>query len=155
MAEPSVSVVPRSPRRLSLVSRNGARAKRRRRSANLPSGPRELSFLVRVSKEEHAEINRLAALAEVTGPRLMREAVLAPEIPVSEAEFRELLHMLFRNQSELQAIVGELRELRRIAEASSAPGGLSEHVEVLAETLAVAQILVQRTGDAVEAVRRW
>lgn len=148
--EGNVHDVPLSVR---VLSSNGARAERRRRTANLPAGSRRSSFQVRVSAEEKAEIEELAAEHGVTPPRLMREAVLADVIPVSPDEFRELVHQLFRAQSALRALGNNLNQIARSVNATHELD-VAER-EQLAHVLASVRGYAEHINAAVDRVVSW
>ncbi|MFD4356822.1 plasmid mobilization relaxosome protein MobC [Nocardia sp. NPDC058518] len=142
-----------APTSVRILANNSARAERRRRTANLPTGTRTGSFQVRVSAEEKAEIERLAADHGVTPPRLMREAVLADEIPVSPDEFRELVHQLFRAQSALRALGNNLNQIARSVNATHELDEAER--DQLAHVLASVRGYADNINHAVDRVVSW
>ncbi|MGN2642336.1 hypothetical protein ACTD5D_40435 [Nocardia takedensis] len=132
----------RSARAELWLASNAARSSRRRRSANLESGKRDKGFLVRVSTQEHAAITAAADELQITPPRLMREAALAPELPVSPTEFRELIHQLLRAQ-------GALRE------ASAALAGSTIAQSDSARLLAQINTQASEIAAVLETVSLW
>ncbi len=133
-------------------SHNAARANRRRRTANNPGGPRTQRVDVKLTPEEKTELLELAAIADVTPARLLREAVFAAEIPVSPDEFRELVHELFRVQSALRSIGNNLNQ---IAKGIDATHDLSDHADELARVLSTVTRYAERASTAIEVVTRW
>lgn len=153
--EPTITPsVPRAVRLLGRASRDphSARAAKRKRTANLPTGPRTQAYLVRVSEEEKAEIEHLASLAGVKGPRLLRESVLAPQVPVSADEFRELVHELFRVQSALRGLGNNVTQIAKVVNATHELGDKADALEHL---LSAVQRYADRAGAAIEVVTRW
>ncbi|MET8427771.1 hypothetical protein [Nocardia sp. NPDC004860] len=134
-------------------SRNAARAERRKRTANDPTGPRTKKVEIKLSDEEHAEVLELAAIADVRPPRLFREALFAEEIPVSPDEFRELVHELFRTQTALRALGNSLNQ---IATSVNSTGELGELAWELGHLLTGIRTYSDRAGAAIDAVvTRW
>ncbi|WP_051158437.1 MobC family plasmid mobilization relaxosome protein [Nocardia carnea] len=107
---------------------------------------------VKLSPEEKADLLELAAIAEVSPPRLLREAVFAAEIPVSPDEFRELVHELFRVQSALRGIGNNLNQ---IAKAVNATHELGDQADELARVHSLVTSYADRASTAIQVVTRW
>lgn len=149
----SGAVEPRAVRVLTKSrTRNAARANRRRRTVNNPSGPRTQRVDVKLTPEEKAELLELAAIADVSPARLLREAVFAAEIPVSPDEFRELVHELFRVQSALRSIGNNVNQ---IAKAVNATHELGDQAGELAHVFSAVTRYADRASAAIEVVTRW
>ncbi|MGW4718810.1 plasmid mobilization protein [Nocardia sp. NPDC004260] len=133
-------------------ARNAARANRRRRTANNPGGPRTHRVDVKLTPEEKTELLELAAIADVTPARLLREAVFAAEIPVSPDEFRELVHELFRVQNALRSIGTNLNQIAKAVNATHEHG---DQADELARVYATVTRYADRASTAIEVVTRW
>ncbi|WP_280395335.1 hypothetical protein [Nocardia brasiliensis] len=133
-------------------SRDGARARRRRRQANLPAGTRSESIKITLTPYEARVIRDRARAADVSAQRLIRDTMLAPQLSVSAAQFEQLLHHLFRTQTALRSI-GLL--LKQIAVAANSSGELGVKGDRLNQTLAAINKHATGINRAVEAVSRW
>ena len=143
---------PRAVRMLSRSGGHGARADRRKRTANDPTGPRTEKVEIKLSVEEKTEVLELARFADVSPPRLFREALFAAEVPVSPDEFRELVHELFRVESALRALGVNFNQ---VAKAVNSTGELGEHAGEFGHLLSAIGRYAHRAGVALEAVTRW
>ncbi|WP_433574239.1 plasmid mobilization protein [Nocardia brasiliensis] len=132
--------------------RDHARARRRRRQANLPAGTRSESIKITLTPHEARAIRDRARAADVSVQRLIRDTMLAPQLSVSATQFEQLLHHLFRTQTALRSI-GLL--LKQISVAANSTGQLGVRGDRLNQTLAAVNKHAAGINKAVEAVSSW
>jgi hypothetical protein len=105
--------------------------------------------VVKVSAVEKRKIEQRAEEAGITPARLMREAVLVEQPPISSEEIRELMHLLFRSQSALVAVGHNLNQITRATNATGEPPA------ELAHTLTFVRRYAADIRKAIDAIVRW